>query len=245
MERVSDATADAPPAASGTARSLAAELRPQTFGSVGPERIRDPIVEPAWPGRRVLVAADPQETILLEGGEPVAGQEAIVAALARMLARTADAVILDGYLTKQVVADDREIYTGPDGLPSAGKMISQSMLGVRHNRAEEAARRIEEEQAARTFMPDDPVNLVLVDLLWLDGEWLLDVPLLERKRLLDSIIPGDDLVRVGLYVRPPLPTWIGSWRAQGFTAVTYKGANSRYQPGTTNRDWTSSGMPRR
>ena len=98
---------------------------------------------------------------------------------------------------------------------------------------------------AQTFEEDDPVNLVIVDLLWIDGEWLLDVPLLERKRLLESIVPGDDLVRAGLYVRPPINTWIGSWRAQGFGGITFKEANSRYQPGTRSPDWASTTMPRR
>jgi hypothetical protein len=225
--------------------ALAADLRPQAFGSTGPDRVRDPLVEPAWPGQRVLAASAGGRAVLLADGEPIDGHGSLAAALARMLEATSSGAIVDGYLTKQVVADDRAIYTGPDELPSAGRLIAQSMVGVRRNRAEEAAQRLEAEQAARTFAPDDTVNLVLVDLLWLDGEWLLDVPLLERKRLLDAVVPGDELVRAGLYVRPPLPTWIGSWRAQGFTAITYKAANSRYRPGTTNPDWTSSGMPRR
>lgn len=225
--------------------ALVAELRPQGFGNGSPERVREPLVEPAWPGQRVLAAAAEGAAALYHEGALVEAHEPLTAALAAMTARTADGAILDGYLTKQVVADDRAIYTGPDELPSAGRLIAQSMVGVRRNRAAEAADRLEAEQAARTFGPDDPVNLVLVDLLWLDGEWLLDVPLLERKRLLDAVVPGDELVRAGLYVRPPLPTWIGSWRAQGFTAITFKAANSRYRPGTTNSDWTSSGMPRR
>lgn len=236
-------TPDADPSADP--RALAADLRPQAFGTAPPERIREPVVEPAWPGLRVIAVAGQSRATIFHDGQPVPGHEPIVEALAGMLARTVEGAIVDGYLTKQVVADDRAVYTGPDDMPSAGKLIAQSMVGVRRNRAEEAAQRLEQEQAGRTFGPEDPVNLVLVDLLWLDGEWLLDVPLLERKRLLDSVAPGDELVRPGLYVRPPLATWIGSWRAQGFTAITYKAANSRYRPGSTNPDWTSSGMPRR
>jgi ATP-dependent DNA ligase len=102
-----------------------------------------------------------------------------------------------------------------------------------------------EERAARYVEPDDVVNLVAVDLLWLDGEWLLDVPLLERKRLLESILPGDALVRTGTYVRPPLATWVGSWRAQGFRGLAYKAANSRYRPGEKASDWATCPMPRR
>ena len=71
------------------------------------------------------------------------------------------------------------------------------------------------------------------------------LPLLERKRLLESIVPGDDLVRAGMYVRPPIATWIGSWRAQGFGGITFKEANSHYQPGTKSPEWASTTMPRR
>ena len=227
------------------AHRLARDLRPQTFGRMAPDRIAEPVVEPAWPGQRVIVAVAGDAVTLLEDGDDVAGHEDIRGHLAGQLARTVDAAILDGVLTKQIVNEDAVIYTGPDDLPSTGKLIAQSMIGVRRNRAEEAAEAREAELAARTFDEDDPVNLVITDLLWLDGEWLVDVPLLERKRVLESILPGDDLVRAGLYVRPPVQTWLGSWRAQGFTGVTFKEANSRYRSGSVARDWASSSLPRR
>lgn len=193
--------------------------------------------------------------MLLADGEPVTDQDHIVRALGIAASRSTDGVILDGFLTKQVVLadaveeDDVEgglrHVTAVDELPSTGKLIAQSMVGVRRNRAEEAAQRQEADVEARTFDEGEPVNLVLVDLLWLDGEWLLDVPLLERKRLLESILPGERLVRPGPYVLPPIQTWIGSWRAQGFRGVSFKAANSRYRPGERADDWATSDMPRR
>ena len=224
---------------------LARDVRPQAFGRRGPDRILEPVVEPAWPGQRVIIGVDGPDASLFVDGEVVDGHDDIRGHLARQLAATADAAILDGYLTKQIVNEDAVIYTGPDDLPSTGSLIAQSMIGTRRNRAEEAAKAREADVAARSFDEDDPVNLVVVDLLWLDGDWLLDVPLLERKRILESILPGDDLVRAGLYVRPPIQTWIGSWRAQGFTGVTFKEANSRYVSGAVAGDWASSSMPRR
>ncbi len=83
------------------------------------------------------------------------------------------------------------------------------------------------------------------DLLRIDGDSLLDVPLLERKRLLDSVIDPVDLVRVGAYVRPPLETWIGTWRRLGFLGLSFRAANSRYHPGEKHDDWTLVPMPRR
>ncbi|MEO5885216.1 MAG: hypothetical protein ABIQ58_06855 [Candidatus Limnocylindrales bacterium] len=223
---------------------LALEVRPQDFGSAPAGRIREPIVEPLWSGLRVIAATRGDDAVLLDDGEPLDGHERIRWHLATMLATTSDGVVVDGYLTKQI-ASDAGIYTGLDELPSTGRMIAQSMVGIRRNRTEEASKRLEAFTASRSFAPDDVVNLVITDLLWLDGEWLLDIPLLERKRLLEAIVPGTELVRAGAYVRPPVATWIGSWRAQGFAGITFKEANSRYRPGTRASDWASSSMPRR
>lgn len=233
------------PVAAADPLRLVRDLRPQSFSRSHPDRIREPLVEPAWSGLRVLAAVHAGQTILMDDGEPVDEHEPIRMRLAGSLAATTDGVVLDGYLTKQVVANAVGVYTGPDDLPSTGKMIAQTMVGVRRNRTEEAAKRLEADTNARTFAPDDLVNFVVVDLLWLDGEWLLDIPLLERKRLLEAVLPGDDLVRPGAYVRPPLATWIGSWRAQGFAGLTFKSANSRYRPGEKAPDWTVTPMPSR
>jgi ATP-dependent DNA ligase len=86
---------------------------------------------------------------------------------------------------------------------------------------------------------------VAIDLLWLDGESLLDVPLLERRRLLESVVAESDLVRRGVFVRPPIDAWLGSWRALGFNGLSYKAANSRYQPGVASAEWVTVPMPRR
>jgi hypothetical protein len=225
--------------------SLAVGLRPQRYGDASSDRIREPVVEPIWPGVRVIVAVDGSSADLLAEGEPVTGHDDIRLSLLGQLRRSADAAILDGYLTKQIVNEDAVIYTGTAELPSTGKLIAQSMIGTRRNRAEEAAKALEDATAARSLDEEDVVNLVLTDLLWLDDQWLLEVPLLERKRVLESLLAGDDLVRTGIYVRPPIATWIGSWRAQGFTAISFKEANSRYVPGTTSPEWARGSMPRR
>lgn len=234
---------------------LARSIRPQAFGRVPVDRIEQPVVEPLWAGLRVIAATRGEAATLLADGQPVTDQDHIARALGVAASRSTDGAILDGFLTKQVILtdaiDEDETggglrHIGPvDEFPSTGRLIAQSMVGVRRNRAEEAAQRQEADVEARTFGEGEPVNLVLIDLLWLDGEWLLDVPLLERKRLLESILPGERLVRPGPYVLPPIQTWIGSWRAQGFRGVSFKSANSRYRPGERAGDWATSDMPRR
>lgn len=234
---------------------LARSLRPQTFAKVAPERIADPIVEPVWGGIRVIAAAQPADVAahptgaaLFDQGDELQDHPHLARALAAAVAETTThGVILDGYLTKQAATEQDPVnLVDPDPLPSTGKLVAQSMfLGFRRDRAAELAGRVEREREERTFAPDEVVNLVVVDLLWLDGEWLLDIPLAERKRLLDAILPISDLVRAGTYVRPPLHGWIGTWRSQGFAGLTFKAANSRYRPGEPATDWTTAPMPRR
>jgi ATP-dependent DNA ligase len=82
------------------------------------------------------------------------------------------------------------------------------------------------------------IAFVAVDLLTLDGQVLFDLPLLERKRLLESAIVESELVRTSPFVRPPLERWLPSWNALGFTGAMLKAANSRYVPGGLADDWS-------
>ncbi len=225
------------------------DLRPQAFGSKSPRQVREPIVEPVWPGIRVLAAVDRSQdggasTLLAnERGERVADHAAIEAALAE--AARAETLIVDGYLTKQVGHDGSGVYTGVEAQVSTGTLVAQGLLGSRRSRAAEDAEAAERAFAERSFGPSDVVALVATDVLWLDGEPLFDVPLLERKRLLESALDESDTIRRGMFVRPPIETWIGSWRALGFRGITFKAANGRYRPGSIADDWSTASMPRR
>ena len=152
--------------------------------------------------------------------------------------------ILDGYLTKQPTGEI--VYTEPPtDAPSMTAFIAKPFIGIRRDRAQETKDYDAHLAEEATFRDDDRVAFVAIDLLRLDGDSLLDVPLLERKRLLDSVVAPSDLVRVGAYVRPPLQTWISTWRRLGFVGLSYRAANSRYHPGEEHEDWTLIPMPRR
>jgi hypothetical protein len=226
------------------ARAALATLRPQPIGGGNPGRIVDPLVEPLWSGIRALAAIDSAGVVLHdELGVPIAGHDDVKEVLAQ--SALADQVILDGFLTKLVARDGSGVLVTMDDLPSASQMMTRPLLGIRPTRAEDAIKALDAARAARTFAPEDTVTFVAIDLLWLDAEPLLDIPLLERRRLLDSVISESDLVRRGIFVRPPVDAWIGSWRALGFSGLSYRGANSRYHPGQPSKEWVSTSMPRR
>jgi ATP-dependent DNA ligase len=236
---MSDQTMDPQPAGSALA-----ELRPQPFGSGNPGRVSDPLIEPLWAGVRALAAIDGDHVAFAdEHGEPIAGHDDVRAALAD--AASSDHLVIDGFLTKLAARDGSGVYVAMDDLPTAGQLASRPLLGIRRTQTDERMKALEAERAARTFGPDDVVSFVATDLLWLEGEALLEVPLLERRRILESVLVESDLVRRGIFVRPPIEAWLGSWRALGFTELTFKSANSRYRPGTATTDWVSLPMPRR
>jgi hypothetical protein len=227
----------APTAATGP-RQLLATLRPQRFGRASPWKIADPVVEPEWIGIRSLAAIDLDGALIVDAaGDEIDEMTTVIDALAA--AARSDGLILDGFLTKQV-AMARSAKASSDEMPSMSSMF----IGHRSAQTDATAHK-EAAVEARTFAPDDDICFVATDLLWLDDTPLFDIPLLERRRLLEAVVVESDVVRVGAFVRPPLDRWINSWRGQGFTGLTFKAPNSRYTPGAENKDWALGGMPRR
>jgi ATP-dependent DNA ligase len=213
--------------------------RPQAFGKRRPREIRNPIVEPLWDGDRVIVHVEPDEVTILDAvGDPVTVVPEIDAAVAE--AARAQRLVLDGFLTPQGATSGEGVMIGDVEIPTAKQVTTQLLLG----RGGEKRRGLSD-QPPPPVKPGDTIVLVCVDLLAIDGEPLLDVPLLERRRLLDGALEESQLVRIGVYVRLPADPWIGSWRAQGFRALVYKDPNSHYLPGGEAEDWATAQIPRR
>jgi hypothetical protein len=233
------------------AHALARPLRPQGFGRKRAASIDDAIVEPAWPGVRIIAAVSDGRVTLYEDGELIEGLgesrllDDLHEALERAVTASIDGGIFDGYLTKQLPSEGVGMQTISDEVPTMAGQMTRLFIGGRGTRPNVRRGRTEADVADRELSADDVINIVLTDLLWLDGEWLLEVPLLERRRVLESVVEPSDLVRSGPFVRYPIDSWVASWRAQGFRGLTVKAANSRYRPGETSEEWAVSDLPAR
>lgn len=204
--------------------------------------------EPLWVGRRVLIeVADGRLGIRGTDGVELDASEALRTAIAA--AARAGELVLDGFLVPAPLpdADAPGALGGIEAVETPADRIRHMLVGKRsvgplgvlapagqahHPRSGDAP-------------GADPMAFVATDLLWLDGQSLLDIPLLERRRLLDSALEEGDLVRRTMVGRPPFERWLARWRTMGFDEVIFKAANGRYRPGGLSEDWSVSGIPTR
>ncbi len=227
--------------------------RPQAFGPRKAKDLRDPIVEPAWDGIRVLAHVSPAGVAIIDAnGVDLAPDHPEIAA-ELLAAIGADTAVVDGYLTDQALRSGVGVTLDIDGSPGMSEHVTQFFLGSKAADAmsgrsqvpgRATARTVEQVEAVAAAAPV-PIAFVAIDLLALDDQPLLDLPLLERKRLLESVVPEGPRVRRTLFVREPAGSFIITWRSLGFGGLVHKEANSRYLPGVPNPDWTLMSMPRR
>ena len=157
------------PAGATRPREMLASLRPQVYATGSPHKVVDPIVEPLWVGVRTLAAVDDQGALMIDAdGEPIPDVEHIVEGLTA--GARADALVLDGFVTKQGGAAG-SVYLWSDDLPSMS-----TLFGLRRDRAGDTVKLKEGALDAVTFEPEDEVRLIVTDLLWLDDTSLLDDP---------------------------------------------------------------------
>ena len=178
------------------------------------------LFEPCWKGDRLMARVEGGRVTLTDGfGKPA--DEAFAEA-AEVLAPMVDAdeALIDGIWTNQPFI----------GEGSAARHLADAIR----------------EEGLQDELPDPVANeprraFVALDLVELDGQRLHDVPYLERRRLLASVIEDSVRVRVSPAVGQPHPHWVHAWRLNGFDHYIAKHINSRYRPGEIAEDWLQIG----
>ncbi|MDZ7674489.1 MAG: non-homologous end-joining DNA ligase [Acidimicrobiales bacterium] len=172
-----------------------------------------------WDGMRLLVdVADGELALTSANGRDVTGSYPELAGLAGALG--VDSAVLDG----EVVAFDDA------GRPDFGR-LQHRMHVADPRRAAELATEI-------------PTVLCLFDLLALDGHDTTGLPLVERRRLLES------LVEPGPHWQVPTAhddgaALLAAAHERDLEGVIAKRRDSIYRPGTRTRDWVKAKVRRR
>ena len=217
---------------------LAAEWRPQRPGRRSLRAVADALVEPHWEGLGVVAALTPDRVTMVREGLELTVPAELPEAL--LNAFTAEAALVEGRLT--TVA----LRSGEGGPSGTAEIVRPSLLVPRFGRKRDdpylKAREFERREIAEAPALIDALAggerhvLMATDLLYLDGTSLHDVPLMERKRLLDGVIDPAFLVRVTPFVRADAFGTLVAWGSLGFTELHYRAANSHYLAGTENPD---------
>jgi bifunctional non-homologous end joining protein LigD len=174
--------------------------------------------EPSWKGARLMARLSGGRIALTDEHGEPAPPEQAEAAQLLEPVIDADQALIDGVWTSMPLADEG----GAD----------QSVAGDARD------------QLAGERRP----AFVAVDLVELDGQLLHEVPYLERRRLLESVLEERARVRISQAVRQPIQSWLPAWRAFGFEHYLAKHINSRYSPGEVSEQWlriSTAGQPER
>lgn len=226
---------------------LAAAWRPERPGREAHRRIVDALVEPDWLGLHVVAALSADDVVFVHDGEAIP----VPAELPPALVGAFDAVdaLVEGRLTIKA------LESGEGALPAMVNVERPPILVprvVRKSIQDDPFVRARDHEA-RAQAGAAPVlaalargerhAFVATDLLWLDGSPLDDVPLLERKRLLDGVLETSYLVRVTPYVKPSAILTLVTWGTLGFRELHYRAANARYLAGRENPAWAVTRPP--
>ncbi len=91
------------------------------------------------------------------------------------------------------------------------------------------------------LLKEVPVILVVYDLFYARGQVLSDVPLEERRKILDEIIPAEGIIRASVAKRfdevAALDDEFDAARARGNEGLMVKSPSSYYKPGRRGREW--------
>ena len=187
----------------------------------------DPIVEPLWVGVRALAAIDEAGAILVdEAGVTIEGFDEIVGVAGR--GARASGLVLDGFLTKQATqtAIAVHVVVGRDAVDGARSSGSRRNRAVDTAEAARGRARGALVHHRRRRSATSPPTCSGSTTRRSSTSRCSSGGASSRASSIES-----DVVRIGAFVRPPIQSWVGSWRAQGFRGPDLQGRQQPLPPG--------------
>src|SRR5262249_5011162 len=75
------------------------------------------------------------------------------------------------------------------------------------------------------------------DLLWIDGYDITQLPLVERKKILQGIIPADSVIRYSDHIEKAGKEFFEVAKKSGLEGIIAKNKNSLYEMNNRSRNW--------
>src|SRR5690606_32340653 len=92
---------------------------------------------------------------------------------------------------------------------------------------------------------DGELLYYVFDLLWYEGRDLMPLPLVERKAILQDLIPPDGIIRSGYSVNADGKAFFEAAGKLGLEGIIAKRSDSPYHPGDRTRDWLKIKLQKR
>jgi bifunctional non-homologous end joining protein LigD len=172
--------------------------------------------EPKYDGVRVLAVVEGRSVRLVtrNGKEKTRQFPEVVEALRDLAARSPEPFILDG-----------EIVALQKGKPARFQLLQSRM-------------HLKDELGIAQMRDEAPVSLLAFDILR-DGEWVVDLPWVERRAALERRLEGADGKRLipSEVLRGSGEKALERARKRGWEGVIAKREGSLYRPGRRSEDW--------
>jgi bifunctional non-homologous end joining protein LigD len=132
---------------------------------------------------------------------------------------------------QEAIVDGEVVAIGEDGEPSFS--LLQDRTGVRAG-----AHGVVAPNRRMPVPPGEiPIVYYVFDLLYHDGQLLLDVPLEQRKQLLKTVLREHTIVKYSSHFAEEGEALYEAARKRGLEGLVAKERHSRYEPGRRSRSW--------
>ena len=96
---------------------------------------------------------------------------------------------------------------------------------------------VEEKMRIELLSKIMPATLIVFDILHKDGEDLINLPLIERKKILEKVVEENERIVISTYVIGKGKKFFEEVKKRGLEGVMAKKLDSTYQLGKRSKDW--------
>jgi bifunctional non-homologous end joining protein LigD len=136
------------------------------------------------------------------------------------------------------IVDGEVVALNEEGLPDFSLLQDRTgMRGFASKRGERRPRERTRTDEAQDERPKARLAYFLFDLIYLDGQLLVDVPLEERKKLLKISLRDHSVVQYAKHIERDGEDFYAAAGKQGLEGIVAKMRRSRYEPGRRSKTW--------